>query len=256
MYYRIPALELSLSVPLVLLLQAVFRRAGARVWFMTSCCCLAEFGSSCFNHASIESWFVWLGPWYSTPRTAAGLHKPRPAAGMGELCTAAGLRGPRAEASMGESRTAVGLCGLVWAANGGGWGRATDCGGWRRAENGGTHGKAADGSVNFPVDGGLGRATDYGWLVLAWGRTLSRHRRIPSLHLSPVVSGRSTGWWELAPCQNSERRVASSSAVAMVSLQNSQEYSTNKEILAGKGDEASGDFHCCREKNRNKKKTF
>ncbi len=28
MYYRIPALELSLSVPLVL--QAVFRRAGAR----------------------------------------------------------------------------------------------------------------------------------------------------------------------------------------------------------------------------------
>ncbi len=30
MYYRIPALELSLSVPLVLLLQAVFRRAGAR----------------------------------------------------------------------------------------------------------------------------------------------------------------------------------------------------------------------------------
>ncbi len=31
MYYQIPALELSLSVPLVLLLQAVFRRAGARV---------------------------------------------------------------------------------------------------------------------------------------------------------------------------------------------------------------------------------
>ncbi len=30
MYYRIPELELSLSVPLVLLLQAVFRRAGAR----------------------------------------------------------------------------------------------------------------------------------------------------------------------------------------------------------------------------------
>ncbi len=66
MYYQIPALELSLSVPLVLLLQAVFRRAGARVWFMTSCCCLVEFGSSCFNHASIESWFVWFGPWYTT----------------------------------------------------------------------------------------------------------------------------------------------------------------------------------------------
>ncbi len=56
MYYQIPALELSLSVPLVL--QAVFRRAGARVWFMTSCCCLVEFGFSCFNHASIESWFA------------------------------------------------------------------------------------------------------------------------------------------------------------------------------------------------------
>ncbi len=69
MYYRIPALELSLSVPLVLLLQAVFRRAGARVWFMTSCCCLVEFGFSCFNHASIESWFVWFGPWYSTHHT-------------------------------------------------------------------------------------------------------------------------------------------------------------------------------------------
>ncbi len=28
------------------------------VWFMTSCCCLVEFGFSCFNHASIESWFA------------------------------------------------------------------------------------------------------------------------------------------------------------------------------------------------------
>ncbi len=37
---QIPALELSLSVPLVLLLQAVFRRAGARGLIMTSCCCL------------------------------------------------------------------------------------------------------------------------------------------------------------------------------------------------------------------------
>ncbi len=39
---------------------------GLGVWFMTFCCCLVEFGSSCFNHASIESWFVWFGPWYST----------------------------------------------------------------------------------------------------------------------------------------------------------------------------------------------
>ncbi len=28
------------------------------VGFMTSCCCLVEFGFSCFNHASIESWFA------------------------------------------------------------------------------------------------------------------------------------------------------------------------------------------------------
>ncbi len=43
-----------------------------------------------------------------------------------------------------------------------------------------------------------------GGLVLARGRILSRHRRIPSLQLSPVVSGRSTGRWKLAPCQNSD----------------------------------------------------
>ncbi len=34
-----------------------------------------------------------------------------------------------------------------------------------------------------------------GGLVLDRGWTLSRHRRIPSLQLSPVVSGRSTGRW-------------------------------------------------------------
>ncbi len=39
---------------------------GLGVWFMTFCCCLVEFGSSCFNHASIESCFVWFGPWYAT----------------------------------------------------------------------------------------------------------------------------------------------------------------------------------------------
>ncbi len=31
---------------------------GLGVWFMTFCCCLVEFGFSCFNHASIESWFA------------------------------------------------------------------------------------------------------------------------------------------------------------------------------------------------------
>ncbi len=39
---------------------------GLGVWFMTYCCCLVEFGSSCFNHAWIKSWFVWFGPWYTT----------------------------------------------------------------------------------------------------------------------------------------------------------------------------------------------
>ncbi len=50
---------------------------GLGVWFMTFCCCLVEFGSSCFNHAWIESWFVWFGPWYTTqpslqPSTSRG----------------------------------------------------------------------------------------------------------------------------------------------------------------------------------------
>ncbi len=76
--------------------------------------------------------------------------------------------------------------------------------------------------------GGLGGAADDGRLVLARARTLSRHRRIPSLHFSPVVSGRSTGRWALAPCQNRDRMVASSNAVAAASPQNSREY-------AGKG---------------------
>ncbi len=62
-------------------------------------------------------------------------------------------------------------------------------------------GRDADGSVEFPADGGLEEATDDGGLVLAWGRTLSRHQRIPSLHFSPVVSGRSMGRWEFALCQ-------------------------------------------------------
>ncbi len=45
---------------------------GLGVWFMTFCCCLVEFGSSCFNHAWIESWFVWFGPWYSTHTPSFG----------------------------------------------------------------------------------------------------------------------------------------------------------------------------------------
>ncbi len=101
--------------------------------------------------------------------------------------------------------------GLVWATNRGGL-----AGGWL--------GSAMDGGgLDCPADGCVRRALENGGLVLAQGRTLSRHQRIPSLHLSPVVSGRSTGRWELALCQNSERMVASSSA----SLQNAQEYRSN-----------------------------
>ncbi len=48
--------------------------------------------------------------------------------------------------------------------------------------------RATDVWLGFPVDGGLERAAA-GRLVLDRGRTLSRHRRIPSLQLSPVVSG-------------------------------------------------------------------
>ncbi len=93
---------------------------------------------------------------------------------------------------------------------------------------------AANGGGHFPANGGItraangdgfGRAADDGRLVLARGRKLSRHRRIPSLQHSPVVSGRSRGRWELAPGQNRERMVASSNAVAAASPQNSREYS-------------------------------
>ncbi len=49
---------------------------GLGVWFMSSCCCLVEFGSSCFNHAWIESWFVWFGPWYTTGVTVHGFPVP------------------------------------------------------------------------------------------------------------------------------------------------------------------------------------
>ncbi len=61
--------------------------------------------------------------------------------------------------------------------------------------------------------------------ALARSKKLSRHRRIPSLQHSPLVSGRSMGRWELAPCQNRERMVASSNAMAAASPQNSREYS-------------------------------
>ncbi len=67
----LPALDLLISI-LVLNVasRSVFRLYSdgleLGIWFTTSCCCLVEFGSSCFNHALIKSWFVWFGPWYTT----------------------------------------------------------------------------------------------------------------------------------------------------------------------------------------------
>ncbi len=105
--------------------------------------------------------------------------------------------------------------GLEWAVDGGvnfpadgGLGRAADDGvnfpadgGLGRAANAGVNFSAdggleaaTNGGGEFPVDGGLKGAAN-GGLVLAQARTLPRHRKIPSLQLSPVVSGRSTGWW-------------------------------------------------------------
>ncbi len=76
-------------------------------------------------------------------------------------------------------------------------------GGLDWAANGGMLAVAVNKGVIFPMDGGLGRAADDGVLVLARARTLPRHRKIPSLQLSMVVSGTSTGRWELTPSQNS-----------------------------------------------------
>ncbi len=68
MYYRIPALELSLSVPLVL--QAVFRRAGARGliydFLLLSCGIRLLMFQPCFDRILICELF---GPWYSTQFT-------------------------------------------------------------------------------------------------------------------------------------------------------------------------------------------
>ncbi len=89
-----------------------------------------------------------------------------------------------------------------------------------------TGGRCLGAGTGFAVvGGGLGGATDDGRRVLARGRTLSRHRRIPSLQHSPLESGRSRGRWELAQCKNRERMVASSNAIAAASPQNSREYS-------------------------------
>ncbi len=73
-----------------------------------------------------------------------------------------------------------------------------------------------------PHTAGGRRAADGGGLILTWGRTFSR----PSILVLWCLGG-PRGRWELAPCQNSERMMASSRAIAAASLQNSQGYSTN-----------------------------
>ncbi len=111
---------------------------------------------------------------------------------------------------------------------------------WTGAGSGVDSVLAADGcGLAFPADGEGRRAADDGGLILAWGRTFSRHRRIPSLHLSPVVSGRSMGRWELAPCQNIESRGEPAELPGILN---------EWEILAVKGNEAGGDFHSSGEK--------
>ncbi len=83
----------------------------------------------------------------------AGLREPRTTVGEEEPQTAVGLRGPQTAAGLREPLTGAG---------------------------------AADG-------GRLAWAANGSGLVLARARTLPRHRKIPSLQLSPEVSGRSTG---------------------------------------------------------------
>ncbi len=93
-------------------------------------------------------------------------------------------------------------------------------------------------------DDGLAGAAEGSGLVLAWGRTLSRHRRIPSLHFSPVVSGRSTGRWE--------EQLEDGGIIECCSRSKPAELPgilDKGEMSAGKGDEASGALHRRGQKN-------
>ncbi len=93
-------------------------------------------------------------------------------------------------------------------------------------------------------DDGLAGAAEGSGLVLAWGRTLSRHRRIPSLHFSPVVSGRSTGRWEEQREDGGIIECCSRSKPAEL-----PGILDKGEMSAGKGDEASGALHRRGQKN-------
>ncbi len=122
---------------------------------------------------------------------------------------------------------------------------------WNRAGSGVDSVLATDGyGLDFPTDGGGRRAADDGGLILAWGRTFSRHRRIPSLHLSPVVSvgiGPVPEQGENGGIIESRRRGEPAELPGIL----------NKcEILAAKGNEAGGDFHSRREKKATTKNIF
>ncbi len=118
---------------------------------------------------------VWRTAGLKEPRTA-GLREPLTVVGMTSEPLTAGLSEPRMAAGLSEPRMAMGLT-SPWTA-----GLSEP-----RMATGLTF-RATDIWLGFPVDGGLERAAA-GGLVLDRGRTLSRHRRIPSLQLSPVVSG-------------------------------------------------------------------
>ncbi len=61
-------------------------------------------------------------------------------------------------------------------------------------------------------DGGLGSGSSR---IPDRGSSLSRHRTIASLQFSLVVSGRSTGRWQLAPILNRDFSISSTKVVVM-----------------------------------------
>ncbi len=119
-------------------------------------------------------------------------------AGSGGRCRGAGSGGRCRGAGSGleeatTGRLATGTAGGLAILTEGGPALAANGGVLAWAANGGSEWAGTCRLALAVNGGGLGRAADDGRLVLARGRTLSRHRRTPSLHLSPVVSGRSTG---------------------------------------------------------------
>ncbi len=89
------------------------------------------------------------------------------------------------------------------------------------------------------------------WLDRGW--TLSRHQRIPELQLSPVVSGRSTGRWQLALIQNREFSVLLSSGDHTASPQNSRAYSNSGRARRARAENRAAISIAAEGKNENKK---